>query len=283
MKGAFFAVITILILVIIGGVAFLIFGPNPDAQRAGTAIDFEEPFTLRIGDTITISEDHSIALQQIVSDSRCPTGTTDVPAPACVWAGTVTALLRITTTTNEDNALTKTIEDVEIELQDELHAPADNFPFRVVFLAVSPTKTAAEDIPTALYELTFAIESIPQDEEIVEEPEDLVLYFSTTLEERARERIGSMPIEGYNPTIYMNTFPILVPADFAGAAALQGSYVLQGEQILFELDDTDTIHSAAQTLSKEGMETFLENISTRLGLSVSTKTEIDNLINQIDS
>lgn len=277
MKGAFYAIIAILLLVIFGSLLFLLFGPAPDQPAPTSEIAFGEAFRLRVSNVLQINEATSLVLEDILQDSRCPIDS----SVQCVWEGTVVALISTTRTEIADE---DTIEEVhetfEIELGESETALGNNL--FIELLNVSPEQTTGE-IDAALYELTFVINERADTTTDDPEPEqtDLVLYFSSEMERRGTEILGGFPIEGYGPFSYLNAFGGLIKTDFEGADALQGIYKIQEGELLFVLEDTDAIHSAAETLSKEGMETLLNTVSVRLGLPVNTATQIDSLIEKI--
>lgn len=109
---------------------------------------------------------------------------------------------------------------------------------------------------------------------------ELVSYFAEELEAPIVERLGQ-PIEGFTPAILTSEYKQLAPKDFDRAEALQGVYEYKGGTLEFVLGDTDVPHSAADTLTQEGMRTVLSNLGTRLGIVVDSKGEIDTIIESL--
>lgn len=278
MKGAFWAVVTILILVIVGSVLFLLFAPAPDQEVSLSEISFGEPFALQISEEIQVDEHTSVVFEDILQDSRCPID----GSVNCVWEGTVVALVSTTKReSNEENAIEEVHETFELELNEDPVALGGDLSMALTH--VSPEQSA-EELDAALYELTFIITKSAEAEDVTDAPPeevDLTLYFSSEMEKRGNEILGSFPIEGFTPFSYLNAYPGLEKSDFSGADALQGVYEIREGEILFVLDDTDTIHSAAETLSKMGMQTLLDAVSIRLALPVNTPAQIDQIIEKI--
>jgi len=274
MKGAFYAVVAILILVIVGSVLFLLFAPAPDKEPPTTEIRYDEPFNLRVGEEVQISETSSLILEDIIQDSRCPVDS----SVNCVWEGTVVSLLSVVHKEASDATSVEEIhESIELEITKEKSLGKG---LSATLVNVSPEQSATE-IDPALYELTFIITMNEEPEEVVEKETDLILYFSSEMEKRGTEVLGGFPIEGYSPFAYLNAFSGLLKTDFIGTEALQGTYSISEGELLFTLGETDAIHSAAETLSKDGMETLLKNLSLRLNLPTNTTESIDQLIEKI--
>ena len=76
-------------------------------------------------------------------------------------------------------------------------------------------------------------------------------------------RVGQ-PIEGFEPFMFMQAFPGLLPSDFANVDALIGLYRYEDSEVVYDLDGEIETHSAARAISDEGMEQLLANISSRI-------------------
>lgn len=104
--------------------------------------------------------------------------------------------------------------------------------------------------------------------------------FKETLEAEVRDKIG-MPIEGYEPQMFLRVFPGLVETDFDGVQASIGRYVVKDGRLVHEMDDTKLIHSAAGAITREGMRTLYINVARRIGVDIDkggTLTEIMSAI-----
>lgn len=108
-----------------------------------------------------------------------------------------------------------------------------------------------------------------------------VKEFRSKLEEQVRIEIGQ-PIEGYEPSMFMQVFPGLLPVDFDRVEAQIGSYVYEKEELRHELGDVDVIHSAAQAITEDGMEILLDNIISRLSIDREV-TKVDEIIKELKS
>jgi hypothetical protein len=109
---------------------------------------------------------------------------------------------------------------------------------------------------------------------------DMNDYFYDELNRRGVEKVGQ-PIEGFTALGYMNAYPGLVVEDFESVRAEQGVYgVINGELDFGPLEGVP-IHSAAETVSKEGTEMLLDNLSTRLGIALDDKGSVDSILELI--
>jgi hypothetical protein len=129
-------------------------------------------------------------------------------------------------------------------------------------------------IPTPRGDVPGATTTISVDSDIQE-------YFNSKLQEKVISDIGQ-PIEGFQPFMFMQVFSGLVPQDFDGVEALLGTYELGEKELVFMLDDSGPIHSAAEAVSPKGMQTLLSNIQKRAETSIATTEEIDGLLLFLD-
>ena len=109
---------------------------------------------------------------------------------------------------------------------------------------------------------------------------DINEVFKETLEKEVREKNG-IPIEGYEPAMFLQTFPGMVATDFNGVEASIGRYVVIDGKLTHEMGQTKLVHSAAGAISRRGMQTLLINISQRIGVDLNnggTLTEVMNAI-----
>lgn len=100
--------------------------------------------------------------------------------------------------------------------------------------------------------------------------------FKTTLKNEVTAKLG-MPIEGYEPFMFLETFPGLTETDFENVEASIGHYTIEEGRLVHKLDDTKLIHSAAKAVTDSGLDTLLANVSIRLGIDLAkdgTLTEI---------
>ena len=131
-----------------------------------------------------------------------------------------------------------------------------------------------------LFGVIFLISSDVESGAVVvtkEVPSEVQEYFNKKLGEGVIDRIGQ-PIEGFVPFMFMQAFPGIIPKDFDGADALLGEYKIKGKDLKFIMNEGGPIHSAAETLSQEGMKTVFENIRRRANVSITTTDEVDGLL-----
>ena len=112
--------------------------------------------------------------------------------------------------------------------------------------------------------------------------DELVTYFVDQLEEPVIEEVGQ-PIEGFTPVMLTSYYPELKLEDFAGAEALQGRYVYSSGRLEFVFEEEAIPHSAADTLTSQGMKTVLSNLGKRYDMVIDTEPEIDSLIESLQS
>jgi hypothetical protein len=86
-----------------------------------------------------------------------------------------------------------------------------------------------------------------------------------------------MPIEGFEPSMFLKVFPGLTETDFEGAEASIGQYTMEDGRLVHKTDDTKLIHSAAKAINDKALDTVLANVSVRLKVDLTqqgTLTEI---------
>lgn len=110
--------------------------------------------------------------------------------------------------------------------------------------------------------------------------EELVDYFMEEIEVSLPEEV-TLPPEGFTPAILTNYYPSLLLEDFNGVTAVQGVYNYRNGTLEFTLGKDGVPHSAADSLSGEGMKTLLYNLAKRNEIILDTKSEIDDLIEKI--
>jgi len=134
---------------------------------------------------------------------------------------------------------------------------------------VQDEETAEEEV-----EIEVAAEPLPGTER--EEVSQNTLYFAAQLTKPVTPD-GPIPIEGYDPWLLLGRYPNMSTLDFAGVEAMQGFYSIENGKHIFNFT-ADYEHSAARTISPEGYETLLANISSRLKLPANTDAEINIII-----
>jgi hypothetical protein len=109
---------------------------------------------------------------------------------------------------------------------------------------------------------------------------DVVMVFRFTLEEEVQKKMG-MPIEGYEPKMFLQVFPGLVETDFDGVQASIGHYEIQEGRLVHVLDKTKLVHSAAGAITREGVETLLNNIADRIGVDLTQNGTITDIMSAL--
>lgn len=105
-------------------------------------------------------------------------------------------------------------------------------------------------------------------------------YFAERMATLGVERIGQ-PIEGFDAFLYLSAFPALQDQDFHEVEALLGTYEFVGGALTFQERRDGPIHSAAQTVSENGMATLLKNVSNRLEFRITDSKSVDMILENI--
>lgn len=107
-------------------------------------------------------------------------------------------------------------------------------------------------------------------------------YFEERLIALGVEDIGQ-PIEGFDASLLIIAFPGLVTSDFNGVETFEGRYQLENGAIVFVRDEESPVSSAERTVSGEGYATLLENVSSRLAITLESNASIDQIISLVDT
>ncbi len=119
-----------------------------------------------------------------------------------------------------------------------------------------------------------------QEERTVSLRPDVVDVFRYTLEEAVDKKDGR-PTDGYEPYMFLAVFPGLVETDFEGVQASIGYYTIEEGRLVHKLDDTQLIHSAAKAITRDGIQTLLNNVATRTGIDLSGEGTITDIMSAI--
>jgi len=111
--------------------------------------------------------------------------------------------------------------------------------------------------------------------------DNLDRYFNDELYEQGVKNAGGMPIEGFNPGLYMVAFPGFVGSDFGGAIAHGGIWKYDGELKWVADNDGGPITSADGTITNKGLEVVLSNLEGRLGIAAILPTDVDQIISML--
>lgn len=113
-------------------------------------------------------------------------------------------------------------------------------------------------------------------------PTEAAQLLGDTLREEVDRQIG-VPIEGYEPQMFLSIFPGLAATDFEGVQASIGKYVVVEGQLVHVLPPNVLVHSAAASVTQRGVETLLINIAARNQIDLQnggTLTDVMNAISQ---
>jgi len=97
---------------------------------------------------------------------------------------------------------------------------------------------------------------------------DQSAVFRKELQAQVQEKLGT-PIEGYEPWMFLQVFPGLTETDFERVQASIGHYAIENGELIYVQDPAKLIHSAAKSITDEGMETLLHNVSVRLKVDLA--------------
>ncbi len=106
-------------------------------------------------------------------------------------------------------------------------------------------------------------------------------YFIEQMHERGVEGLGGMiPVEGFDPGLYMGAFTGLQESDFDGVDAIGGIWDYENGELVF-VQGNDEITSADGTLTELGLSQLLNNLETRFGIEARTVAEVEQIIDLI--
>jgi len=119
----------------------------------------------------------------------------------------------------------------------------------------------------------------PENQEIIFTPQ--TESFIRIIEAKTVEKVGQ-PIEGFEPSMFMQAFPGILPVDFNSVETQQGVYQVSNGAIAFVLTDSGPEHSAARAITPRGVSILLQNISNRLGIASDTDEGIEAIFSEIE-
>lgn len=125
-----------------------------------------------------------------------------------------------------------------------------------------------------------------KDRSIVSNPHPLnvtnfPVYFEDRLASLAADEFGE-PIYGFTPELLIAVFPGLHYEDFREVKTFDGRYEFSGKNLQFISDKTVKVSGGASTISTEGYETLLRNLSDRLRIEPTNTLSINLIIDSID-
>ena len=119
-----------------------------------------------------------------------------------------------------------------------------------------------------------------------EKQADLILsqfveLFQQELVSRGVENVGQ-PIEGFDAFLLLQAFPGLQEQDFHGVLSFEGKYMYENGQLAYERTAGMPVTSAEQTVSRQGYEILLQNLSQRFGVNVQDKQAVLDLVDTLE-
>ncbi len=94
----------------------------------------------------------------------------------------------------------------------------------------------------------------------------------------------AIPVEGYDPDLYMGVYPALAKEDFDGTEAIGGKWIIgekRENELIFLRNENEEISTADGTLTNEGIKKFLGNIAKRLNIQIENEDDLELLIDKI--
>ncbi|MCR4330682.1 MAG: hypothetical protein NUV49_02265 [Patescibacteria group bacterium] len=123
----------------------------------------------------------------------------------------------------------------------------------------------------------FVERSTPEEDH---QESEYALLFGNQLQTLGVLEVGQ-PIEGFDAFMLKSAFPGLVPEDFNGVETIEGHYELINGLLEYKRDKGQPITSAEQTVSMEGYDTLLRNLSLRLGVVIESEESVQEIIKRI--
>lgn len=118
--------------------------------------------------------------------------------------------------------------------------------------------------------------------EVVRVEQSIYDVFTTTLKQEVNRERG-VPIEGYEPQMYLAAFPGLTKSDFNKVEASIGYYQIIDGQLRQQIDQGELIHSAAAAINRRGMRTLLDNVAERLQVDLQNDGTITEIMDAISA
>lgn len=114
---------------------------------------------------------------------------------------------------------------------------------------------------------------IPE-EEPLQKNEEALIYFTETIQNKVI-MLGGHTIEGFEPSMFMQTYPGFINEDFNGVEARQGVYRVSNGEIIFEEFVTELLpHSEGHSIPEIGMAHLFNNVMSRMGINSPTKDSV---------
>ena len=113
-------------------------------------------------------------------------------------------------------------------------------------------------------------------------PLEVQIAFKSVLKNEV-QRTQGMPIEGYEPFMFLKAFPGLTATDFEGVEASIGHYTIQEGKLMHVTDNSKLIHSAAKAITDRGLNTLLSNVSVRLKVDLTKEGTLTNIMEALVS
>ncbi|MEX0919286.1 MAG: hypothetical protein WDZ64_00870 [Parcubacteria group bacterium] len=112
--------------------------------------------------------------------------------------------------------------------------------------------------------------------------EELTTYFEERLTTLGQIEGITGTGEGLDANLLMASFPGFQIEDFDGVEATEGRYELDTGEIYFVRDFESPVSPNQFIISTVGYDTLLQNISDRLGITLRTQEDVDEIIETIN-
>jgi hypothetical protein len=133
----------------------------------------------------------------------------------------------------------------------------------------------------SLLERVAPLSGDPSTFDIADEiPLSVQYVFKTTLKNEV-VRTQGMPIDGFVPQMFLDTFNGLTVTDFEGVEASVGYYTIKAGALTHVMDDSRMVHSAAGAVTDRGLNTLLANVSVRLGVDLRTSGTLTQIMDAL--
>lgn len=111
---------------------------------------------------------------------------------------------------------------------------------------------------------------------------DTVKYFEGRIINLAIKDVGQ-PIEGFDANLLIAAYPGLTKSDFDEVEALEGKYQFRDEELIFIRTEDAPVSSAERMVIDAGYKNLLKNVSSRLNISIDSTSDVDMLIELINT
>lgn len=125
-------------------------------------------------------------------------------------------------------------------------------------------------------------EYIPPEEAPEVNEQEVAAEFAARIQEKVVQETGQ-PIEGFEPSMFLLVYPGMQEHDFDNVDAIGGTYIFESSGLEYvEEQGRELATSADQAITDQGMRTLLNNIASRLQISLTSPTALADIFASLE-